>query len=145
MEAPGERDFDLPTAAPWVPSPVPGAQRLFYLLSLCVLTPQTIACQAPLSRGFSRQEYWNRLPFPSPRDLPNPGIEPGSPTFQADALTSGPPVIGIKWIWKNLGNSWNMRNAPFLNGTCSLISLGPVTALQQISSFIKLWYCVWVN
>ena len=40
---------------------------------------------------FSRQEYRSGLPFPSPRDLPNPGIEPGSPTFQADALTSEPP------------------------------------------------------
>ena len=40
--------------------------------------------------GFSRQEYWSGLPFPSPRDLPDPGIEPGSPTLQADALTSEP-------------------------------------------------------
>ena len=41
--------------------------------------------------GFSRQEYWNGLPFPSPGDLPDPGIEPRSPAFQADALTSEPP------------------------------------------------------
>ena len=41
--------------------------------------------------GFSKQEYWSGLPFPSPGDLPDPGIEPGSPTFQADALTSEPP------------------------------------------------------
>ena len=41
-------------------------------------TPWTIACKAPLSMGFSRQEYWSGLPFPSPGDLPNPGIEPGS-------------------------------------------------------------------
>ena len=41
--------------------------------------------------GFSRQEYWSGLPFPSPGDLPNPGIEPRSPTLQADALTSEPP------------------------------------------------------
>ena len=39
---------------------------------------------------FTRQEYWNRLPFPSPGDLPNPGIEPGSPTLQADSLLSEP-------------------------------------------------------
>ena len=44
----------------------------------------------PLSMGFSRQEYWSGLPFPSPGDLPDPGIKPGSPTFQADALTSEP-------------------------------------------------------
>ena len=42
---------------------------------------------------FSRQEYWSGLPFPSPGDLPNPGIEPGSPTLQADALPSEPPGV----------------------------------------------------
>ena len=41
--------------------------------------------------GFSRQEYWSGLPFPSPGDLPDPGIEPGSPALEADALTSEPP------------------------------------------------------
>ena len=41
--------------------------------------------------GFSRQEYWSGLPFPSPGDLSDPGIEPGSPTSEADALTSEPP------------------------------------------------------
>ena len=47
--------------------------------------------QAPLSMGFSRQEYWSGFPFPSPGDLPDPGIEPRSPALQADALTSEPP------------------------------------------------------
>ena len=46
----------------------------------------TIACQAPLSMGLSRQEYWSGLTFPSPGDLPRPGIEPGSPALQADDL-----------------------------------------------------------
>ena len=53
--------------------------------------PWTVAHQVPPSMGFSRQEYWSGLPFPSPGDLPNPGIEPRSPTLQADALTSAPP------------------------------------------------------
>ena len=44
-------------------------------------TPWTVAFHAPLTMGFSRQEYWSGLPFPSPEDLPNPGIEPGSPTL----------------------------------------------------------------
>ena len=48
----------------------------------------TIAHQAPQSMGFSRQEYWSGLPFPSPGDLPDPGIKPRSPALQADALTS---------------------------------------------------------
>ena len=54
-------------------------------------TPWTVAYQAPLSMEFSRQEYWCRLPFPSPGDLPDPGIEHGSPTLQADSLPSEPP------------------------------------------------------
>ena len=51
-----------------------------------LVIPWTVACQAPLSMGFSKQEYWNGLPFPFQGDLPNPGIEPGSPTSQADDL-----------------------------------------------------------
>ena len=58
-------------------------------------TPWTVALQAPLSVGFSRQEYWSGLPFPSPGDLPNPGIEPGSPALQADALSSEPGRSGL--------------------------------------------------
>ena len=54
-------------------------------------TPWTAAYKAPLSREFSRQEYWSGLPFPSPGDLPNPGIEPRSPALQANALPSEPP------------------------------------------------------
>ena len=62
------------------------------LLSLVQLfaTLWTVAYQAPLSMGFSSLEYWSGLPFPSPGDLPNPGIEPKSPKLQADALTSEP-------------------------------------------------------
>ena len=55
------------------------------------MIPWTVAYQAPPSMGFSRQECWSGLPFPSPGDLPNPGIKPGSPTLQADALPSEPP------------------------------------------------------
>ena len=51
----------------------------------------TVAHQAPPSMGFSRQEYWSGLPFPSLGDLPDPGIESRSPTLQVDALTSAPP------------------------------------------------------
>ena len=51
-----------------------------------LVTLLTVACQAPPSMGFSRQEYWSGLPFPSPGDLPSPGIEPGSPALQADSL-----------------------------------------------------------
>ena len=60
----------------------------------CVLlfvTSWTVAYQASVSMEFSRQEYWSGLPFPSPGDLPDPGIEPRSPALEADALTSEPP------------------------------------------------------
>ena len=68
-------------------------------------TPWTVAYQAPLSVGFSRQEYWSGLPFPSPGDLPNPGIEPRSPALRADTLPSEPPgkpyhtYLWVVWSW----------------------------------------------
>ena len=55
------------------------------------MAPWTIAYQATASMGFFRQEHWSGLPFPSPRDLPDPGIEPRSPALQADVLISEPP------------------------------------------------------
>ena len=54
-------------------------------------TPWTEARQAPPSMGFFKQEYWNGLPFPSPGDLPDPGIKPASPAWQADSLPSELP------------------------------------------------------
>ena len=53
-------------------------------------TPWTVAHQTPLSMGSPRQEHWSGLPFPSSGDLPNPGIEPGSPALQTDTLPSEP-------------------------------------------------------
>ena len=53
-------------------------------------SPWTVACQAPLSMGFSRQEYWSGSPFPSPGDLPDPGIELTSSALQADTLSAEP-------------------------------------------------------
>ena len=70
--------------------------RLLSLVRLSA-TPWTVDYQAPPSMRFSRQEYWNGLPFPSPVDLSNPGIEPRSPALQADALPSKPPGKPIKW------------------------------------------------
>ena len=69
------------------------AQWARHLLSYVRLfaTPSTVAWQAPPSLGFSRQEYWSGLPFSSPRDLPDPGIEPESLALQTEALPSEPP------------------------------------------------------
>ena len=62
-----------------------------------LVTPWTVARQAPLSTGFSRQEYWSGLPFPSPGDLPYPEIEPVSPALQADSLPT--ELQGKQEVW----------------------------------------------
>ena len=78
----------------------------FSRVQLCV-TPRAAACQAPLSMGFSRQQYWSGLPSPPPGHLPNLGIEPRSPALQADYLPSEPPgkqhtmVRAIYWNEKD--------------------------------------------
>ena len=69
------------------------ARRLKEVLvtqSCPTLCDPTVAHQAPLCTGFSRQEYWGGLPFPLPGDLPDPGTKPGSPALQADSLPSEP-------------------------------------------------------
>ena len=78
-----------PRASPQgAPPSFPGLLCECYSLSRVRLfaTPWSVARQAPLSMGFSRQEYWSALPFPSPGDLPDPRIKPGSPALQVDAL-----------------------------------------------------------
>ena len=61
--------------------------------------PMPVACQAPLSMEFSRQEYWSALPFPSPGDLSDPGTEPTSPALQADSLLFEPPGKQINYYY----------------------------------------------
>ena len=63
-----------------------GGGNLVTKSCLTLATPWTVVHQAPLSLGFSRQEYWSGLPFPFPGDLPDPGIKPRSPALQADSL-----------------------------------------------------------
>ena len=77
----------------WVLSK-PLRYAVMHLVAQSCLTlsdPWTVASQAPLSMGFSRQEYWSGLPFLTPGDLSKPGIKPRSPTLQADSLPSEPP------------------------------------------------------
>ena len=85
--------------------------------SLTFATPWTLVCQAPLSMGFSRQEQWSGLPFPSPGDLPDPEIESGSSAVQADSLPTelrGKPVTA----WKNLKIS-SIYQVCFTDPLCS--------------------------
>ena len=76
-------------------------------LTLCKSTPRTEACQAPLSMEFLKQEYWSRLPFPSPGDLPNPGIEATS--LESPTLAYG--FFTTRTSWKALHNlgDWNAK------------------------------------
>ena len=89
------------------------------IVSECVQSPQscltltipwTVAHQAPQSVGFSRQEYWNGLPFPSSGDLPNPGIKPEPPALQADSLLSEPPG---QTSYRDAGLKSKGRNFPY--------------------------------
>jgi len=88
-------------------------------------TPWTIAYQVPPSMGLSRQEYWSGLPFPSPGDLGNLGIEPGSPTLQAEALPSEPPGKSIlfalylgTWLWWALSHPYSNHISCHWNWYC---------------------------
>ena len=89
--------------------------------------------------GFSRQEYWSGLPFPSPGDLPNPGIEPGSLAFQADALTSEPQVWQIQKptgdqedkILHDSPCTWNLKT----NDTNELIYKTETHRLRELTLF----------
>ena len=63
----------------------------YYVMSNSFVSPWTVAHQAPLSMGIPRQEYWSGLPFPSPRDLPDPGIEPMSPALAGKYFIPEPP------------------------------------------------------
>ena len=68
-----------------------GGDGLVAKLSPTLVTLWTVALQAPLSMGFSRQEYWSQLPFPSPEDLPDPRIKPMSPALAGSFFTTEPP------------------------------------------------------
>ena len=89
-------------------------------------TPWTVAYQSSLSMGCSRQEYWSGLPFPSPGDIPDPGIEPRSPTLEADALTSEPP---------------GQENSRRTSSSALLTTLKPLTVwiTTNYGKFLKRW------
>ena len=85
---------------------------------LTLSNPRTIACQVPLSMGFSRQQNLSREPFPSPEDLPDPGTEPKSPALQVDSSPCDPPGKD-EWsvITFSIVKLFNMRNLDLLHST----------------------------
>ena len=91
---------------------------------LTLATPWTVACQTPVSMESSRQEYRSGLPFPSPGDLPNLGIEPRSPAFQANFLLSEPP-----------GKSWHSR----VSANPELKGWRYPLIIRDLTVFISMW------
>ena len=108
-------------------------------------TPGTVACQAPLSMGFPRQEYWREMPFPTPGDLPNPGIEPVS--LASPALAGGFFTTGATWKAQiDIPITWMTLKGIMLSGRSQTQTLHlydfsqrqSCTNSGQISSFQKL-------
>ena len=102
-------------------------------------TPWTVAYEAPPSMEFFRQECWSGLPFPSPGDLPDPAIEPGSPTLQADSLLSEPEHRRIDafelWCWRRLLRvPWTARRS---NQSIQM-EIGPECSLERLMLKLKL-------
>ena len=107
------------------------------------VTPWTAACQAPTSMGFYRQGYWSGLPFPSPGDLSDPGIEPRSPALQGRLSTSEPPGKSLhqnrilSYLSKGYLSPHPLKNnISFLDilstlPACSKTSLGSLTSEEQ--------------
>ena len=126
---------------------------------LCPTLRDSVDCSSPDSsaHGILQEEYWNRLPFPSPGNLPNPGIEPRYPTLQVDSLLSEPPLVVKKWgsgldlpslIWNGLracdskaGEStcWLGAKEPACNSVIMIIAqlkwLGTLDSADQCAVF----------
>ena len=100
------------------------------------VTPWTVAHQAPLSMGFSRQEYWSGLPFLPPEDLFNPGIEPASPSLQADSLPSEPPGKAIYKYICFMFHVWSFNSLRFFSSFVSLVLLFLLSMLKSLCTFM---------
>ena len=97
-------------------------------------TPWTVAHQAYLSMKFFRQEYWSRLSFPSPGDLPDPGIKPGSPAWQADSLLSELQIVVVSCqVVSNSARSHGLQHARY---PCPSPSLGVCPGSRPLN-----WWC----
>ena len=118
--------YGFPATSLYHPHPYSSSEvKVNMLVIQCawlLVAPWTVAHQLPLSVGFSRQEYWNGLPFSSPGNLPDPGIKPRSLTLQADSLPSEPRVTTLKVTEEDLN--------PALTLTCALL---------QFTTKAKVW------
>ena len=90
------------------------------------MTQGTVVPQAPLSMEFSKQEYWGGLPFPSPGDLHNPRIEPGSPTLQPDILPTEPPEKTLQYLKL-------LENNGYISLCCTISSVQSLSSVQLLA------------
>ena len=110
------------------------------------VTPWVVACQAPLSMGFPRQEYWSGLPFPSPGDLPDPVTEPSSPELAGRSFTTGHQGIPI-YIWYHISNDyedvliiWNsVEIKEIFSLECCCYSAKKYTTAAKEEKIVNLW------
>ena len=106
---------------------------------LTLATRQTVACQAPLSMGFFRQEYWKGLPFSFPGYLPNPGIKPGSPDLQADSLPTelqGKPCMYLE----NTIIQKDTYTTTFIAALFTIARTWKQPKCPLMDEWIKMWY-----
>ena len=110
-------------------------------------TPWTVAHQAPPSMPFSRQEYWSGLPFPSPGDLPDPGIEPRSPALQANAFTYEPPgknqTTAKTWWVKTILTIYLIGSTVWAWAQFISVSHGMIVMEQELKDTEWLYSHVW--
>ena len=120
------------------------------------VTPWTVAYHASPFMGFSRQEYWRELPFPSPEDLPNPGIKPWSPTLEADALQPEPPgkLIVEYWIFPTQGSNPGLPHCRRIlyqlshkESPCGIPLCNPLKGLKKdvIKEAFRFWHSEILN
>ena len=106
------------------------------------MTPQTAACQASLSMGFPRQEYWSELPFPSPGDLPNPGTEHPSSPLAGRLFTTEPPGKPCK-LFVNYYQMLHISIWPYIMGNILLRNWGSWFMVRL--KYVYMWMFTWLR
>ena len=106
-------------------------------MSKSFVTPWTVACQVPLSMEFSTQEYWSGVPFPSPGDLPDPGIKPASPALAGEFFTTEPlvKIIQITELFQTIWKVFITREVAAFSSTLQLMQSCSIEQ-NQVNSII---------
>ena len=102
-------------------------------------TPRTVAHQVPPSMEFSRQEYWNGLPFPFPGDLTDPGIKPGSPALQADSLLSESPPLCYSCLFLLFVFNWRAKQLLYSDKLLYNVLVSAIQHESAITAYIYIY------